>query len=306
MRRGFTTEDQEKIASKIQKTSNDSAGKTNGLGFISQTEKVQRVKDTVKQIQEEKKGIKVDPQQEIQRNTINAAINDESITTLSSVFLGVGEVSSDERHQQAIFTSSSLSMTQPSSLLGNITENLPLESRVLPLYKQLKVGDQIQARYTDGNYYSAEIISVTHGGYASAKYDIKFSGYSDTITSSWKDIIKVDKLERNESKIEGRVSIPSPADDRVIDEFGREIRPQISQSTQNQDSFTPSQSVSRFDPLKKPILTNSMMSDESASKGAKHPYQPLFTDGKINVPTGCSHSGLKDRPKELWRQKFVK
>lgn len=48
---------------------------------------------------------------------------------------------------------------------------------LLPLYTQLKLGHRVQARWaTDGHWYPATVVSVTHAGYSNAVYAVSYDG----------------------------------------------------------------------------------------------------------------------------------
>ena len=106
----------------------------------------------------------------------------------------------------------------------------------VPLYKKLKKGDLIMAKYApDGRWYKARILSAIQTGYINCKYDIKFENYGNIETVSWRDaeeIAHVHKVEETDEEVGGRdgesSSIAgsaggiSPSNEKDI--FGRDIR----------------------------------------------------------------------------------
>ena len=87
-----------------------------------------------------------------------------------------------------------------------------------PLYKRLKLGDTVFAYYAgDDQYHKAVIMSVMHGGYHSAKYDVKFNGYDSKETLSWTDL-KPYSDYREEEKV-----LATGPDIGQVDAFGRSV-----------------------------------------------------------------------------------
>lgn len=113
--------------------------------------------------------------------------NNSNKTPNSSSFL----TSADIERENAIYSTSSSDHV-------SMAPSVPLElqpSEDIPLYKRLKTGDSVQVKYSgDGKYYAALVKSVVHKGFASAKYDVEFKGYTGAAaieTVSWRDIVLV-------------------------------------------------------------------------------------------------------------------
>ena len=63
------------------------------------------------------------------------------------------------------------------------------EEQELPLYKKLNIGDIIYAKFKcDGKFYKASVVRTIHKNYMSAMFDVKFDGYGNVETVSWRDI----------------------------------------------------------------------------------------------------------------------
>jgi hypothetical protein len=166
------------------------------------------------------------------------AINDETSSTLGNIRNELKSTDNiDELHYQAIFSINSL----PSSILndqndkiykedrGSVQENPPkVEENKLTteLYKTIKRGDIVLAQYPPGDkFYRAEVISVIHGGYISAKYDVKFlDTFNNTslITLSWKNIKNISNINFETKEAIGR-EIVKIITDTNIDQFGRNV-----------------------------------------------------------------------------------
>lgn len=60
-----------------------------------------------------------------------------------------------------------------------------------PLYALLRAGHRVEALFAaDGRWYAGRIVSVTHGGYPSAKYDVSFDGYGGEVEAG----VPVDRI----------------------------------------------------------------------------------------------------------------
>ena len=151
------------------------------------------------------------------RQMIVDAINDDEKSTISCVMMrneGVSNKLIDSVHEKAIFSNVESNadkrydyVVRPPAVNNSgcaVNERVPCKSRSpdpdvheSKLYTFLKKGDTVLAKYNYGpNYVKAVILSVSHGGYTSARYDVKYADYSkDNIsTVSWEDI----KLVGNE------------------------------------------------------------------------------------------------------------
>lgn len=158
------------------------------------------------------------------RVAIIAAVNDEdrcSITDLDNHSKDL-----DSIHQKAMF-SSNISAVEHHEVVTKPIYPPTGDPTEIPLYKVLKRGDKVFARTSTGVYERAEILSVVHGGYPSARYDIRFhlSRNGTTETLPWKDIKLTNSLNGDGQECSGRDLIMNAgggSDD--VDEFGRSKR----------------------------------------------------------------------------------
>jgi hypothetical protein len=175
-------------------------------------EKLNKLKSSIKQILVSKEDIRRS------RSDFLSHLSqcEESISNKSPQINDKPPSDIDEIHQQAMFSAVALA---PSPL--PIAES---HSDSLPLYKRVKVGDSVLARYSDGRYYEATVHAVVHGGYPSAQYEVRFSNYSDIHLVSWKDL----QLSRDEDErdiIAKRSRTLGSSTDDTKDAFGRDRRP---------------------------------------------------------------------------------
>lgn len=98
------------------------------------------------------------------------------------------------------------------------------EDKSLPLFKRLKAGDRVMAKYSlDGKYYEASIKKVVHKGYPSAQYDVQYTNYDTIEAVSWRDVFELEDEERyEESPSAMEESKPGIAAGNV-DAFGRDL-----------------------------------------------------------------------------------
>ena len=245
-RAGFTATDQEEIATKFQRLADDRSRRS-GLGFStnhakdnsksvndSDDEKAKRLKSAVQRIMKDTEkmhqpGTSVVAGDNFSKYKLYEALNDEETVSLEA---SVGRSDVDSIHNSAIFGGDKVELTGCSnSRGGDEGHNSSVETAAtgtLPLYKKTRVGDRVKARYEDGKFYDAEVVAVVHGGYTSAKFDIKFNGYTDVVCVSWRDVLQADDSTEEKNLVGREVSTVesavAPAKKAGVDEFGRELR----------------------------------------------------------------------------------
>lgn len=240
---GFSEKDQEAIAVKFQKLADHRTGRT-GLGFAttsSEHESDDRVPPksgppqiTVpkeKTTQEDKvKSLKASIHT-IETNHATAALHRRhaiaEIEGQADAVVDLAHVTvKDAQHQSAIFStqipdSTTVQHAASNPVLFNRKKPSASSDADAPLYKRLAVGDTVNAYYAgNGQFHRAEIMSVMHGGYHSAMYDVKYHGYHDKATLSWTDLSPFSDL-KDEVEDENN-SIYAEGIERV-DAFGRSL-----------------------------------------------------------------------------------
>ena len=159
------------------KSTEDKTTQEDSQSIMKELEKIKRKKDMIAAIESDNSSIVDHLNEEVYRiNSLNY---------------------NEDRHHEAIFSAPSSSVVKPS--LQNSTTT---DSFNLPLYKKLSKGDYVMAKYSDGKYYKAKIITTIQKNYPSARYDIQYEGYSSIETISWRDVQDVvheNNHENNES-----------------------------------------------------------------------------------------------------------
>ena len=184
-----------------------------------------------KTTQEDSLSIMKELEQIKRKKDMIAAIESDNCSIVDHLNEEVNRINSlnynEDRHHEAIFSAPSSSLIK-SSLQNSTTT----DSFDLPLYKKLSKGDYVMAKYSDGKYYKAKIITTIQKNYPSARYDIQYEGYSGIETISWRDIQDVvdeNKHENNKSIAVGRDEAASKDIRREVlvsnnvDDFGRVI-----------------------------------------------------------------------------------
>jgi hypothetical protein len=153
----------------------------------------------------------------------------------------------DIQHQSAIFSSAACPETTSSqpqahtkieskaSSFFNRKKELIITADA-PLYKRFKVGDTVIAYFAgDGQFHKADIVSVMHGGYHSAQYDVQYHGYTEKATLSWTDMKPYSDLREEEEEEErGGMMHTSHMDGDEgggVDSFGRSLSERAAQPT---------------------------------------------------------------------------
>jgi hypothetical protein len=139
----------------------------------------------------------------------------------------------------------------------------PTSSSYLQLYKILKAGDEVLARYSiDSKFYRAIITTVVHKGYTSARYDVKFIDYGTLDTVSWKDIIyDPSKAIRVDSK---------PAEvSTSVDSFGRDLTQRSSSSIIETNNKHENKVRSMIEELASQVNTHTPMTTSDNEKKRK-------------------------------------
>ena len=250
---GFSEQDQEDIALKFQKISDDRKGRT-GLGFTNtnispaacttdpssaspssavsktktQEDKVNNLKTSIHTIEKDTVASALH-RREIIAQIQGSPPDRDSITHITPLS------GQDIQHQAAIFSTQMPDMassplpTNPkvetkASFFNRKQATEPISTDA-PLYKRLAVGDTVYAFFAeDGQFHKANIISVMHGGYHSAQYDVQYHGYPDKTTLSWTDLQPFSDL-REEEHIGGMPSTASVQRETgsQVDAFGRSL-----------------------------------------------------------------------------------
>ena len=255
-RLNFNENDQEAIAIKLQKLSDQRKGKT-GLGYSNidississsikpscddnscdnKTEtidnKVNKIKESIRNVEESKTASLLERKQAI------AKIEGELNTSSSGFPLD----EKDLHHQTAIFSSGVSENTAPSSSRKDefsgksslFNKRKTTVAADAPLYKRLHVGDTVYAYYAgDKGYHKADIVSVMHGGYHSAQYDVKYHGYNEKVTLSWTDLKPFSEL-RNDDESKGNNKMEGESGE--VDAFGRSLSERTSEAEVNKPS----------------------------------------------------------------------
>ena len=146
----------------------------------------------------------------------------------------------------------------------------------VPLYKKLKKGDLILAKYAaDGKWYRARVLSAIQKGYINCKYDIKFEDYGNIETICWQDAEEltdhIHEIEEEASEPKGRdyqsskTSSCSQGDksggggEECKDVFGRDIIRRTEHSGNTETS-------SCMDTLEKSVLERNSDGNEKRKK----------------------------------------
>jgi hypothetical protein len=166
------------------------------------------------------------------RSQFVAAVESEGASLadgLADIRCSMAIKSHDDLHQEAIFSapSSAFASTSEAIIARHSALEISAEETMTrcntnrPLYKILKKGDRILAKYSDGMYYPAKILTTIQKNYPSASYDIEFEGYGTLTNISWKDALLIPSTNP-ESNFRTDSDIGSPA--RGKDTFGRDCR----------------------------------------------------------------------------------
>ena len=220
------------------------------------------------------------------------------------------KTSSDESHFNAIFAPKGTETSAQSTSRGHDgskSENVALEKKEspdidlanAPLYKKLKKGDLIMAKYApDGRWYRARILSAIQKGYINCKYDVKFEDYGNIETIVWQDAEEIAPVY-NESDVglrergdeSGNMNCyhdASTAADEV-DIFGRDIRRDVTNSTAGGSACMKS--------LESSVLQqkDTMISEgEGVQRKSRFDVLPDTTDANTMQYTSLHHAGYQN------------
>lgn len=85
-----------------------------------------------------------------------------------------------------------------------------------PLWKRLKLGDEVDARgSSDGYWYPCLITQVTHGGFPSAKYTVQFTGDGKKESKSVRDLRPRQRLATPEPDAQNKAATADPGPGEV-------------------------------------------------------------------------------------------
>jgi hypothetical protein len=301
-RHGFTASDQEDIATKFQRIADD-RGRRTGLGFSnhptiatnsttteSNEDKALKLKKSIKSLMKNDRATISGGFDDFSRHKIMEALNDEGATSLTPA---INSTDPDAMHHRAIFSGETAEEivipTQPSAYTR--------PSDDVPIYKSLKVGDVVQALFRqDGKYYEADVLAVVHGGYPSAKYDIKFKGYSEVVSVSWRDIITPEKEVSRDEIRRAEVGQESESGTK-LDEFGREVRESEATLKHTGDTRLEIQEHSS------PSVTASQPREEVATTTATATKLPSVAIASSGGDENLLHPFLRTREKGAWKTK---
>lgn len=231
---GFREEDQEAIATKLKKLSDHRKARS-GLGFSEQVDdshsppsptdrmaadvmddklekehKAQGLKDSIRAIENRKTEAMIRRKQVI----ANIEGSQEFICMEGSSSVNENDTEHHKKNEKDSYISKRIA-------LGNKKVNCSNAAEDTPLYKRLSVGDTVYAYYAgDGGFHKADIVSVMHGGYHSARYDLKYHGYDEKVTLPWTDLKPFSEL-RDTDTSPGKYDEGIGQDD--VDSFGRSL-----------------------------------------------------------------------------------
>ena len=233
------------------------------------------------------------PRESFKNIALRNAIDDEEQTTIGKYYSSLSSpqarqsiLNSDDLHEAAIFSAITVQYNcAPNNKQENFrsdqgTKNIdPSVAKIVenhkilkcvsiecpePLYKSLKVGDSVNAKYSDGKYYLAKIRAVIHGGYSCAKYDVEYINFKSSHLQnlSWKDIKSI-----KDSKLSGTNRGEVERIGRDMDRDGDESNHFRSTITNRPTSFDDAQHMNHFVMKAESNLTDSSSPPAASERG---------------------------------------